>query len=165
MSVAERPLLTKRGFLSFQGECMRRLIPGLLLLAVFATGTAACNNNDSTSTVTTPTTTTPTATVTEVFSGTLNLNGASTYPFTATAAGTVTATLTTLTPDATLPIGLSLGTWTGSACQVVIANDSAAQTAAISGTVTSAAALCVRVYDPAAKVTTASDFTVTIVHP
>jgi hypothetical protein len=141
---------------------MRRLIPGLLLLGVFATSAAACNNK----TPTTPTTpTTPPTTVTELFSGRLNLNGASTFQFSAATGGTVTATLTTLSPDATLPIGLSLGTWTGSACQVVIANDAAAQAAAVSGTVTAAAALCVRVYDPAAKVTTASEFTVTIVHP
>ena len=144
---------------------MRRLIPGLLLLAVFATSAAACNKSDTTSTVTTPTTTTTTTMVTELFSGTLTRNGASTYPFTATAGGTVTATMTTLTPDSTLPIGLSLGTWTGSACQVIIDNNSATQAAAISGTVTSAASLCVRVYDPAEKVTTPSDFTVTIVHP
>jgi hypothetical protein len=142
---------------------MRRLIPGLLLLAVVAAGAAGCNDNNNT-TVTNPTPT-PTATiVTEVFSGSLNTNGATTFPFSATAGGTVTVTLTTLSPDATLPIGLSLGTWTGSACQVVIANDNAAQTAAISGTVTSAASLCVRVYD-VGKVTSPVDFTVTVGHP
>jgi hypothetical protein len=140
---------------------MRRLIPGLLLFAVFATSAAACNKAK---TPTTPTTPTP-PTVTEVFSGTLTLNGASTFPFSATAGGTVTATLTTLTPDSTLAIGMSLGTWTGSACQVVTANDSAAQAAAISATATAAAALCVRVYDPASKVATPSAFSVTIVHP
>jgi hypothetical protein len=142
---------------------MRRLIPGLLLLAVVSAGAAGCNDNNNNTTVT-PTPTPPTTTVTEVFSGSLSTNGASTYPFSATAGGTVTVTLTTLSPDATLPVGLSLGTWTGSACQVVIANDSAAQAAAISGTVTSAASLCVRVYD-VGKVTSPVDYTVTVVHP
>jgi type IV pilus biogenesis protein CpaD/CtpE len=142
---------------------MRRLLPGILLVAL-ATSLAGCNDDNNT-TVTTPTTpTTPTPTVTETFTGTLNMNGAATFPFTATAAGTITVTLATLSPVATLPIGLSLGTWTGSACQIVIANDAAAQAAAITGTVTSAASLCARVYDTG-KVTTPVDFNVSIVHP
>jgi len=92
------------------------------------------------------------------------MNGGASFPFTATAAGTVTVTLASLSPNSTLQIGLSLGTWTGSACQIVIANDAAAQAAAVSGTVTAAASLCARVYDTG-KVTTPVDFNVTIVHP
>jgi hypothetical protein len=142
---------------------MRRLLPGILLFAL-ATTLAGCGSDNNT-TVTTPTpTTTTTATVTETFTGTLNMNGAASFPFTATAAGTITVTLTSLLPDATLQIGLSLGTWTGSACQIVIANDAAAQTAVVTGTVTSAASLCARVYDTG-KVTTPVDYSVTIVHP
>jgi len=146
---------------------MRRLIPGILLLAVLGT-VAGCNDNTVTTPTTTTTTTTTTATTTETFSGTLNMNGAATYPFTAGAGGTVTATLTTVGPDATVPIGLSLGAWTGSACQLSssIANDSATQGAIVTGTVTAAAALCARVYDTG-KVTAAQpvSFTVTIAHP
>jgi hypothetical protein len=143
---------------------MRRLISGLLVLGAIAVGATGCNDDTNNTPPTTPTT--PAApTVTETFSGTLTTNGATTFPFTATAGGTVTLTLTSLAPDATLAIGLSLGTWTGSACQIVLANDAAAQTATISGTVTSAASLCARVYDPATKVTTPLTFTVTIVHP
>jgi hypothetical protein len=146
----------------FEGDGMRRLISGLLLLGAIAVG--GCNEDQ---TPTPPGTPTPpaTPTVTETFSGTLTMNGATTFPFTATAGGTVTLTLTSLAPDATLTIGLSLGTWTGSACQIVLANDAAAQAATISGTVTSAASLCARVYDPAAKVTAPMTFTVTILHP
>lgn len=145
---------------------MRRLIPGILLLAVLAT-VAGCNDkNNVTTPTTTTTTTTTTATTTETFTGTLNMNGAATFPFTAAAAGTVTATLTTVAPDATVPIGLGLGSWTGSACQISIANDSATQGAVVPGTVTAAAALCARVYD-VGKVTAAQpvSFTVTIAHP
>ncbi len=140
---------------------MRRLIPGLLV-GVLALVAAACGSSN-TITTPTPTTTTPTAITEPPFTGTLAANGAATYPFTATTGGTVTATLTTLDAAASA-IGLSIGTWTGSACQVVIANDNAAQAAAISGTVTAAASLCVRVYD-VGKVTTPTAFTVTIVHP
>jgi hypothetical protein len=143
---------------------MRRLIPGLFLLSVLASGAAGCNNNDPiTTTPTTPTT--PGTTITEpLFTGTLKVNGAATYPFTATAGGTITATLNTVAPDAAIGIGLSLGTWNGSACQIVIANDNATQTIAITGTVTAASSLCVRVYDPG-RLSAPVDFTVTIVHP
>jgi hypothetical protein len=144
---------------------MRRLIPGLLLLSVLATGAAACNKNDTTTTTTTPTTTTTATAITEpLFTGTLKVNGAATYPFTATTGGTITATLSTVAPDATIGIGLSLGTWNGSACQIVIANDNATQSVAISGTVTAASSLCVRVYD-VGRLAAPVDFTVTIVHP
>ena len=143
---------------------MRRLLPGILLIALATTlaGCGSCNNT----TVTTPTTTTTTTpTVTETFTGTLNMNGGATFPFTATAAGTITLTLTSVSGDATLPIGLSLGTWTGSACQIVIANDAATQTAVVTGTVTSAASLCARVYDTGKVTATAVNVTVTIAHP
>ncbi len=138
---------------------MRRLIPGLLMLGLLAT---ACSDDTPTTPTPTPPTTPP---ITEpLFTGTLRTNGAAVYPFTATAGGTITATLTTLAPDATVGIGLSIGTWTGSACQIVIANDNAAQAAVVTGTVTAASSLCVRIYD-VGKLTAPADFTVTIVHP
>jgi hypothetical protein len=160
-------LLGSSRFLDFQGEEMRRLLPGTLLLAL-ATSLAGCNDS-TTNTPNTPTTpTTPTTpAVTETFTGTLNRNGGVTFPFTATAGGSVAVTLTTLTPTSTLVVGLSLGTWTGSACQAVVPNDSATQGTTVVGTVTAAAALCARVYDSAANVQTnqPQDFTVTVVHP
>ena len=141
---------------------MRRLLPVILLLAL-ATSLGGCNNN-STSPSTTTTTVPSTATTTETFTGTLHLNGAETFPFTATAGGTVVITLTTI-PDGTPPIGMSLGTWTGSACQVVIDNSNAAKSAIITGTVTSAASLCARVYDAHGTIVNAADFTITVGHP
>jgi hypothetical protein len=144
---------------------MRRLLPGILLLTLIA-GVAGCNDNNV-NTPTTPTTpNTPTVpTVTENFTGTLNKNGGVTFPFTATAAGTVAVTLSSVAPDSALQIGLSLGTWTGTACQIVIANDAAAQGAIVPGTLSAPASLCVRVYDPAERVSTPVDFSVTVVHP
>jgi hypothetical protein len=144
---------------------MHRLLPGMLLL-ILAMSVAGCDDSTS-NTPNTPTTpSTPTTpTTTETFTGTLNKNGGITFPFTATAAGTVAVTLSSVAPDATLQIGLSLGTWTGTACQVVIANDAAAQNAIVTGTLTAAASLCVRVYDATEKVNTAVDFTVSVVHP
>jgi hypothetical protein len=46
----------------------------------------------------------------------------------------------------------------------VKANDNATPTAAISGEVTSAASLCVRIYD-VGNVTDSLEYTVTVVHP
>lgn len=143
---------------------MRRLISGLLL-GVVAMVAAACGSSNTITTPTPTTTTTTPAPITEpLFTGTLAANGAMTYPFAATFGGTVTATLTSLASANASAIGLSIGTWTGTACQIVIANDNAAQAAAISGTVTAAASLCVRVYD-VGKITAPTAFTVTIVHP
>src|SRR5215217_7258698 len=91
---------------------------------------------------------TPPASITETFTDTLNVNGARTHPFAAQRAGSVIASLTSLAPDDTVTIGLSLGTWNGTSCQVVLANDNATLT---SGTVVASASstgsLCVRVYD------------------
>jgi len=145
---------------------MRRLIPGILLVALVA-GVAGCDDNTPTTPTTPNTPTTPGATTTETFSGTLNLNGAQTFPFTAGAGGTIAATLTAVGPDATVPIGLSIGPWSGSTCATAISNDSATQGTIVTGTVTAAAALCVRVYDAAAKVPAAQplSFTITVVHP
>src|SRR4029450_10066348 len=149
MRRAEQLLLGSSRFLDLQGEEMRRLLPGTLLLAL-ATSLAGCNDSttNTPNTPTTPTTPTPPA-VTEPFTGTLNRNGGVTFPFTATAGGSVTVTLTTLTPTSTLVVGFSPGTWTGSACQAVVTNDSATQGTTVVGTVTAAAALCARVYDSA----------------
>src|SRR6266508_2348534 len=131
---------------------MRRLMPVILLLAVMGTAAGCNNDNNVTTPTTTTTTTTTTATTTETVTGTLTLDGAITFPFTAGAGGTVTATLTSESPDATLPIGLALGAWNGSACSISIPNDAAVQSSAVTGTVTAAAALCVRVYDAVGKV-------------
>ncbi len=111
---------------------MRRLFPGILLLAL-ATSLAGCNDstNNNPTTPTTPTTPTAPAT-TETFTGTLHLNGAETYNFTSTTGGTVIITLTDI-PDGTPAVGLSLGTWTGSACQVVIDNSNAGKLAIVTG--------------------------------
>jgi len=141
---------------------MRRLLPGILLLAL-ATSLAGCNDNTTSPTPTTTTTAT-TATTTETFTGTLHLNGAETFNFLAASGGTVLITLTAV-PSGTPPIGLSLGTWTGSACQIVIDNSNAAQSAVVTGTVTAAASLCARVYDAHGTITTPADFTITAAHP
>jgi hypothetical protein len=133
-----------------------------LLAALLATGAAACESNNPT----TPDPPTTPSTTTETFTGSLNINGAATFPFTVATAGAVTATLTTVEPDATIPIGLSLGTWNGTLCSVGsgLFNDNALQGAVVTGSAGSLGSLCVRVYD-SGKVTGAMTYSVTVVHP
>ena len=141
---------------------MRRSISHYLIVPVlFALTSAACGDNLST---TTPTDTTST-TATETFSGAISRNGAATHTFTTARSGSVTATLSALNPDNTLTIGLSLGTWNGESCQVVIARDSTVVGNSIVGTASAAATFCVRVYDASASITEQTSYDVQVVHP
>ena len=113
--------------------------------------------------VDTPTVPTPQP-VTEVFTGTLSVNGGVTHPFSATTAGSLTATLTNIAPDENPTVGLSLGTWNGSACAVVISTDAAVRTTVVYGTVNQAGQLCVRIYD-VGRIANPNDYEITVVHP
>ena len=141
---------------------MLRAMRAPLLAALLATGAAACESNNPT----TPDPPTTPSTTTETFSGSLNPNGAASFPFTVAAAGTITVTLTTVAPDATVPIGLSLGTWNGTLCSVGsgLFNDNALQGAFVTGSASSLGSLCARVYD-SGKVTGAMTYSLTVVHP
>lgn len=86
--------------------------------------------------------------VTETFSGSVNINGASTHTFFTTATGEVTATLTSLGENPPTQVGISLGTYAGSTCSLVLTNDKAVVTSVVSGVVTTlGGSLCVRIYD------------------
>lgn len=94
-----------------------------------------------------PTTPDP-VTVTETFNGSVNINGAATHSFFTTATGAVTATVTSLGEDPPSAIGISLGTYAGSTCSLVLTNDKAVVTSVVSGVVTTLGGnLCVRIYD------------------
>ena len=121
---------------------------------------AACSDDP-----TTPTTPTAPPLVTQTFSGTVNKNGAVTHNFTTEASGTVTATLTTLAPDSTLVIGMSLGTWNGSTCALIITKDDATQGTVVTGGVSSLGSLCVRIYDSMGNITDPVAYEITVVHP
>jgi hypothetical protein len=133
---------------------MPRLFRRALLLVPML-GLVACGSNSS-STPTTPTTV-PTV-LTETFTGTLVKNAAYTHPFSVTDAGAVSVFLLTsadaANPDNAVPIGVSLGTWNGVSCAIVIANDNVTPATAdnpsqgkVNGQATAAGNLCVRVYD------------------
>ena len=134
--------------------------PLRLVSLVAVTLTAGCNTNNPF--LVTPTT--PTDPVTATFTGRVTPNGASTHTFSATTSGRVTATLTSLSPDATAIAGFAMGEWTGIACVERIANDTAAQATVISGNVSAAAQLCIRVRD-VGRFTEPVDYEVTVVYP
>jgi len=138
---------------------MSRFACHALLSAVLLT-TAACGS-DNTPVSPTPT---PPATVTETFSGSINRNGAATHTFLAQASGAVQVTLNTLTPDTVSAIGMSLGTWNGTACQIIIANTNAAANAVIIGLASSAGNLCVFVQD-VGNIADSASYELTVVHP
>ena len=105
--------------------------------------------------------------VTETFTGTLTQNGAKTHPFSVTSSGAIRATIASLAPDSTVTIGLSLGTWNGTAetCATVISNDNATVGTAIVGAADREGRLCVRVYDAAGTLPQATDYELTVVRP
>ena len=104
--------------------------------------------------------------VTETFTGTLTKNGAVTHNVFTGATGTVNATLTSLGENAPAKVGISLGTLGSTAvCTVVLHNDNAAVSSALTGTVsTLQGSLCLRIYDVGA-LTGPVDYTITVAHP
>lgn len=110
--------------------------------------------------------TVPATYVTDTFTGTVAKNGATSHPFTVSysAGGDITATLNSVNPDGAAVVGMSLGTWNGSACQAIISNDRATASVAIVGRATAAGALCVRIYDVGA-LNESQDYEVQVLHP
>jgi hypothetical protein len=123
---------------------------------------AGCNSS-------TPTTTTPTtpSLITETLQpapAPLNPNGARTFPFAVSVAGTVTITLQSIAPDASVRVGFALGTWNGTACTTSVSNDSATTGTQLGGNISAAGNLCARVYDVGNLVRNQS-ITVQATHP
>jgi len=130
-------------------------VPAVLLAALAASG---CSDNSAPSGPTGP----PPTAITETFDGTLTVNGAVTQPFVVGTAGTVVVRLAALEP-ADAVIGVSIGTWNGVTCQIVIANDNATSGASATGNATSTGNYCVRVYD-VGKLTRAAGYQITLIH-
>jgi hypothetical protein len=138
---------------------MPRLVPSLAAVATLAAA-AACSNP----TTPTQTPTTPPSSLTETFSQTLGPNGAVVFPFNATGAGAVTASLSTISPDSTLNLSIDLGTWNGATCNIQFTTQPATQGAVVSATATSAGSLCARVSDPSSVIVSGESIIVTVTH-
>ena len=126
-------------------------------LAVLMLGAAGCGGEE----LTPPTTPTPDP-ITRTFTGALSINGAVTHPFTTQAGGTVIATLSAIDPAVTA--GLSLGTWNGLSCHIIIPNDQAVAPTSVTGTVAATGDLCVRIYD-VGRFTGSTTYTLSVLHP
>ena len=138
---------------------MRRTFCTTVLL-VGALLAAGCDNE-----IDNPTTPPDPTMVTETFTGTINLNGATTHNFNVVAPGDVTLTLTEVAPDATVQVGVALGTWNGANCFVVLPKDDAVKGSVLIGRVTGTGTLCARIYDSGGRVTQPLTYTLTVEHP
>jgi hypothetical protein len=131
----------------------------VLLAAALSVALAACGTEFKETPAPTP------VTITEPpFTGTLTPNGAVPFAFLA-GVGSVTVVVNSLTPstDATR-IGVAIGSWNGTGCQLLIANDNAFVSTVVVGTATATAALCVRVSDARGTLTEPVNFELTITH-
>lgn len=139
---------------------MRSFILRLLLVPIAAVAFGCSGDIDKF-----PTTPDPVF-VTETFTGTLTVNGAVTHHVFTGATGAVNATITSLGENAPAKVGFTMGTLGSTAvCTVVLSNDNAAVSSALSGTVsTLAGSLCVRIYDVGA-LTAPVAYTITVSHP
>src|SRR5215510_8023522 len=138
---------------------IRRAIRPLCASALLAgaLGAAACDDNSAVL----PIGPSPVQ-QTETFAGNLTVNGGVTFSFTSNR-GAVTATLSTVAPDSTVVLGMSLGVWNGITCAATLLNDQAVQGSTIYGTVNTTGALCVRLYD-VGKMADSLDFEVKVIH-
>jgi hypothetical protein len=131
------------------------------MAVTLAAGAAACDDPGPT----TPVVETPVVeNVTETFSGNLNRNGAVTFPFAVSAAGSATAQITAIGPDNTVAVGLTMGTWNGVQCNAVISNDDAREFSSMTGTAGGAGTLCLRIHD-VGRLSSNITFTLTVTHP
>jgi hypothetical protein len=129
----------------------------IVLLACLA---AACDDDITTTPIA------PTLPRTETFTGVVTQNGAATHNFDVGASGSVTALLKTIGTDNTLVVSFALGTWTGTACSIVLANDGATGGAILNGTMTGIGTLCARVSDVGNLSSGAEvPYTIEVVHP
>jgi hypothetical protein len=142
--------------ISFDKRMRTFLVTSIALgLAVLGAGCGLFNGNSSTS----PSSTTPT----EIFTGTLLAQGQSLYTFTVTATGTVGVDLTSIGPSS-VPVGLGLGTPSGTTCLLASSNPTATAGSTAQITVTENPGMyCVEIYDTG-KVTGSATFSITISH-
>jgi hypothetical protein len=124
---------------------------------VAAFGAAGCGSPDYGQTG-------PSGTFTESFAGTVNPGGGTTHLFSTVGSGKITATLTAVGDDNTRVVGLSLGNWNGTACNIAVANDTAFKSFPLVATVSAGGSLCARVYD-SKGVPDATTYTLEVVHP
>jgi hypothetical protein len=139
---------------------VRALNGRIFAILLVACGVAGCDDDITTTPIT------PTAPITETFTGQVTQSGSSMHNFSTSASGAIVATLKAIGTDNTLVVSFALGTWTGLACSLVLENPAATGGAQLTGTMTGAGTLCVRVGDqgniPANQ---PASYTIEVTHP
>jgi hypothetical protein len=133
----------------------------VILAPALVLGALAAGCSDDNTVVAAPT---PPVQISESFAGTVSVHGAFSHPFDVARAGAVTAQITSLSPDDTVTVGIALGTWNGSACQLIIANDAAKLSTSVLGTATAPGTLCVRMSDAAGQLTAPTSYELRVDH-
>ena len=139
---------------------MHRLFARVFPIAALLLVVSACGGDNNDDLPTTP----PPVDVTEAFQGVLALNGAFTHSFTVNSSSVITAQLVSLSPDPTLVVGLALGTWNGSICQIVRVNDQTKQGDVVDGATNTAGQFCVRIYDANGTIVQAQAYLIHVFH-
>ncbi len=134
--------------------------PYALLLAAPLVLLAGCGSSDDN--VTAPTPLAP-ANVTEEFSGSVDVERSAVHPFPVPSRSTITVTLVTVGPLSTLAVGLGVGTWDGTNCTLVAADNNAREASALSGTV-EPANYCAAIFD-SGNLTQTITYTVRVQRP
>ncbi len=136
-------------------------IRSLLVVALVAAALAGCSSD----TGTTPTP--PSGPITETLTGTL-LTSATSYHTLTVKTGQVTATLTALSPGATLKLTLIIGVYNPyyGTCTPVAGNDAAGVGIPVMGLATATTNLCFSLGDPVPVIPAGvtENYTITVVH-
>jgi hypothetical protein len=130
-----------------------------VVVLVAAATAAACSDDPFDDTPTAPT---PTE-ISRTFDGVVTINGAVTHAFDVQRPGTVTVRFEALEPDAAAVLGLSLGTWNGTVCDIKLAADNATQGTTVIGTASTTGNFCARIYD-VGKLTAPSGYLIVVTH-
>ena len=134
----------------------------VLMLAVGLTFAASCG------TTTPPTAPTTAPSITDTFNADLAQQGSITHNFKVNSTGEVTVTLTSVSPLATMSLGVGMMTSDGTSCVATLTqndNARAKNVAALLGTAASGN-YCIRVYDSGnIPVSTTVSYTITVLHP
>ena len=125
----------------------RTLVRGLVTLVFTAVAGSACDKSTE-SGPTTPTSG-PVETAEPDFTGTLSINGAVIYPFTANV-GLISAIVKSIepnTPEISKSIGVDAGVWSGVQCGTLVSNNNAGVGSGVAASANAVSNFCIRVYD------------------
>lgn len=134
-----------------------------LVLAAIVAAAAGCGSSSST-----PTTPTAPAATTDTFSGSVAQSGADFHVFAVAANGPVAISLTSVSPLATMALGVSVATSDGTGCLATITQNANARSGsvALQAAAATTGSYCVQVYDSGnVPAGTTVAYTVQVSHP